>query len=85
MRPKCPMGVVKACCYIYRVCAYSKLGWVDIGIGTKGKWRFVVSLEKNMGNSNKSFFNQFTFIAELITFRVMQYIRVQKIVFTIWA
>jgi hypothetical protein len=22
------------------------LGWVDIGIGTKGKWGFVVSLEK---------------------------------------
>jgi hypothetical protein len=22
------------------------IGWVDIGIGTKGKWGFVVSLEK---------------------------------------
>jgi hypothetical protein len=22
------------------------VGWVDIGIGTKGKWGFVVSLEK---------------------------------------
>jgi hypothetical protein len=22
------------------------VGWVDIGIGTKGKWEFVVSLEK---------------------------------------
>jgi hypothetical protein len=25
---------------------YCILGWVDIGIGTKGKWGFVVSLEK---------------------------------------
>jgi hypothetical protein len=24
----------------------SIIGWVDIGIGTKGKWGFVVSLEK---------------------------------------
>jgi hypothetical protein len=34
--------------HIYSVlyCIYSILGWVDIRIGTKGKWGFVVSLEK---------------------------------------
>jgi hypothetical protein len=37
---------------------------------------------KSMGNSNKSFFNQSTFIAEVITFRVMQYIRIKNFLFT---
>jgi hypothetical protein len=40
---------------------------------------------KSMGKSNQSFFNQSTFIAEVISFRVMQYIRVQNFVFTMWA
>jgi hypothetical protein len=26
--------------------AICTIGWVDIGIGTKGKWGFVLSLEK---------------------------------------
>jgi hypothetical protein len=30
-------------CYVDKV--GSGVGWVDIGIGTKGKWGFVVSLE----------------------------------------
>jgi hypothetical protein len=52
------------------------IGWVDIGIGTKGKWGFVVSLAKVWEIAIR-FFNQSTFIAEVITFRVMQYIRVK--------
>jgi hypothetical protein len=59
----------------------SLLGWVDIGIGTKGKWGFVVSLEKVWEIAIKKFFNQSNFIAEVITFRVMQYIRGQKFFF----
>jgi hypothetical protein len=51
----------------------------DIGIGTKGMWGFVVSLEKVWEIAKKSFFNQYTFIAEVevVTFRIMQYIRVR--------
>jgi hypothetical protein len=52
----------------------------DIGIGTKGMWGFVVSLGKvwEPREITKNF-NQSTFIAEVevVTFRSMQYIRVQ--------
>jgi hypothetical protein len=51
------------------------VGWVDIGIRTKGKRRSVVSLAKVWEIGKKSFLNQSTFIAEGITFRVIQYSR----------
>jgi hypothetical protein len=57
--------------------AVTGLGWVDIGIVTKGKLGFVVSLAKVWEIAIQS-----TFIAEVITCRVMQYIRVKNFLFT---